>query len=291
MRTTKLVTALIFAFYCTRASAGSDVHFTAALSYTFPELCPVYSTAGELIRPCSDPSTRTVYAGHAAFQLVDHDLLFSISAPSGDWDFTIIKASGESIQVATCAYYGYERVPVPPPIYVPGEEIIIGDLEPIDPGEQPPLTTPTDTNYFEIIRFIQPCNPASVLHLSENDIIGLLAGTWQIEARQPTPPDPINSPLVPVFGSFIVPLDSDADGVPDFRDACASTPPGALIRAEGCSIEQLSPCTGPWKNHGEYVKHMRAVVGSFLEEGLITPAVAQTMLRGAANSNCGRPSR
>ena len=59
--------------------------------------------------------------------------------------------------------------------------------------------------------------------------------------------------------------DSDGDGVPDAFDLCPGTPPGAVVDASGCSIDQLCPCNGPWKNHGEYVSSVAK-----LAEGITT---------------------
>jgi len=44
--------------------------------------------------------------------------------------------------------------------------------------------------------------------------------------------------------SNLVLLDSDGDGVPDCRDECPDTAPGAVVDERGCSIEQLVPCYG-----------------------------------------------
>jgi len=85
--------------------------------------------------------------------------------------------------------------------------------------------------------------------------------------------------------------DSDGDGVWDYLDQCPGTPPGAIVDANGCSIEQLCPCDGPWKNHGDYVRHVQAVVTRFVREGLITHAQAASILRQAAASDCGKPPR
>ena len=59
--------------------------------------------------------------------------------------------------------------------------------------------------------------------------------------------------------------DADADGVPDSLDLCPGTPAGAIVDADGCSIDQIAPCSGPasggtWKNHGQYVSAVAQVV-------------------------------
>jgi len=87
--------------------------------------------------------------------------------------------------------------------------------------------------------------------------------------------------------------DSDADGVPDSLDHCPNTPAGAIVNAQGCSIDQLVPCSGPrpgksWKNHHQYVLAVANEVVEFLEEGLLTEEQANTIVSTAIKSNCGR---
>jgi hypothetical protein len=82
--------------------------------------------------------------------------------------------------------------------------------------------------------------------------------------------------------------DVDADGVPDSQDQCPGTPPGAIVNAEGCSIEQLVPCNGPWKNHGEYVSTLVHVTQAFERDGLITQDQQEDIVSSGARSNCGK---
>lgn len=86
-------------------------------------------------------------------------------------------------------------------------------------------------------------------------------------------------------------LDDDGDGVPDNQDQCLGTSPGAVVNARGCSLEQLCPCSGQWKNHAEYSKCARNAAGSFVNVGLMTPAEARTVIRQAVQSDCGKPGR
>jgi hypothetical protein len=90
--------------------------------------------------------------------------------------------------------------------------------------------------------------------------------------------------------------DSDGDGVPDSLDRCPGTPLGAIVNADGCSIDQLAPCAGPvsggvWKNHGQYVSTVAHVTEDFVEQGLISEAQAEAIVSAAARSNCGFKSR
>jgi hypothetical protein len=90
--------------------------------------------------------------------------------------------------------------------------------------------------------------------------------------------------------SWIVALapDSDCDGVMDSEDICPDTAAGAVVDANGCSIEQLAPCDGPWRNHAQYVKAVVKAVANFLRAGLIEPAAARAIIKEALHSDCGK---
>ena len=86
--------------------------------------------------------------------------------------------------------------------------------------------------------------------------------------------------------------DADADGVADSLDLCPGTPAGAIVDANGCSIDQIAPCSGPasggaWKNHGQYVSTVAQAAEAFVEQRLISEAQAEEILAQAAQSNCG----
>jgi hypothetical protein len=86
--------------------------------------------------------------------------------------------------------------------------------------------------------------------------------------------------------------DEDGDGVPDSRDLCPGTPAGAIVDADGCSIDQIAPCSGPasggtWKNHGQYVSSIAHAVDAFRAQGLISEEQAQEIIVQAAQSDCG----
>jgi len=90
------------------------------------------------------------------------------------------------------------------------------------------------------------------------------------------------------FGAQIVPPDLDQDGVPDYRDQCLGTAPNKVVDSSGCAIEQLCPCNGPWRNHGEYVACMKRVTAEFDSAGLIDDAQRRALINHAAQSNCGK---
>jgi hypothetical protein len=96
-----------------------------------------------------------------------------------------------------------------------------------------------------------------------------------------------NRPDIQMRGQIIL-LDSDNDGVPDFQDLCPNTPPGSTINTSGCSIEQLCPCDGPWRNHGEYLSALRDATGEFVADRLITKSEQKAIMAVGAKSNCGK---
>jgi hypothetical protein len=92
------------------------------------------------------------------------------------------------------------------------------------------------------------------------------------------------------------PPDTDGDGVEDEADQCPATPEGTVVDADGCSIAELCPCSGPrqggrWRSHGEYAACVRQTVRSFLRDDLVTRAEARKIAESAARSNCGRRRR
>jgi hypothetical protein len=88
-------------------------------------------------------------------------------------------------------------------------------------------------------------------------------------------------------GCPIVIGDSDNDGVPNDRDQCPNTPAGTVVNEHGCSIAQLCPCSGPWRNHNEYVLCVQATAQQFVDAGLITIAQRDAAVAAAQASNCG----
>jgi len=96
--------------------------------------------------------------------------------------------------------------------------------------------------------------------------------------------------------SLLGETDADGDGVPDSLDLCPGTPAGAIVDANGCSINQLAPCSGPasggrWKNHGQYVSAVASAAEAFLAQGLISADQADAIVALAAQSNCGSAGR
>jgi len=86
--------------------------------------------------------------------------------------------------------------------------------------------------------------------------------------------------------------DEDGDGVGDSLDLCPGTPAGAIVDENGCSIDQIAPCSGPasggtWKSHGQYVSIVAQAAEAFVEKHLINEVQAEEIVAQAAQSNCG----
>ncbi|HTD66196.1 MAG TPA: Ig-like domain-containing protein [Candidatus Limnocylindria bacterium] len=82
--------------------------------------------------------------------------------------------------------------------------------------------------------------------------------------------------------------DSDGDGVADVRDRCANTPSGQVVNENGCSIAQICPCAGPWRNHRQYVKCVEDTSEAFVDAGLSGEDEREEIIEEAQESNCGR---
>jgi hypothetical protein len=100
----------------------------------------------------------------------------------------------------------------------------------------------------------------------------------------------------PFNAAFSLSTDSDEDGVADSADLCPDTAQGAVVNADGCSIDQLAPCDGPasggtWKNHGQYVSSIAHAAEDFLAQGLITEDQKDVIVSNAARSRCGSKAR
>jgi CubicO group peptidase (beta-lactamase class C family) len=86
--------------------------------------------------------------------------------------------------------------------------------------------------------------------------------------------------------------DIDDDGVLNENDDCEDTPVGEIVNpSNGCSIEQLVPCNGNWKNHGQYVSASTKVLKSFVRQGLITKKGIKAFMKKKASSDCGKKGK
>ena len=118
--------------------------------------------------------------------------------------------------------------------------------------------------------------------LTPDQVTQLKAGLWYVNIKS------TDFPNGELRGQILLP-DSDGDGVSDDQDVCPDTLPGVVADANGCSIEQLCPCSGPWKDHREYVKSVKEQAFRFWKEGRITVHQRNAIVKEAAQSNCGNP--
>ena len=99
--------------------------------------------------------------------------------------------------------------------------------------------------------------------------------------------NPSNSGSAVFENITIGPTDLDGDGIPDTADECPNTPLCTVVNSQGCSIDQLAPCEGPWRNHGQYMAAVAQAAGQFLAEGLISDKEKDALISTAAKSACG----
>ena len=149
-------------------------------------------------------------------------------------------------------------------------------IAPTNPGQNPRPTPPAPPR--PPIPAVPPCELSDVHGISPAEKKALWAGLLYVEAEG--------------FGARIrgqiLLADSDGDGVPDYLDECPDTSADSLVTRDGCSLEQLAPCDGPWKNHGQFVKAFKEATKSFVEEGLITHKAKKELDKEAAHSDCGK---
>ncbi len=186
-----------------------------------------------------------------------------------------------------------------------GEGAVTGEAVLITVNFNPPISLPADHYFFR----------PEVL-LSSGDFLWLSAPKPIVAPGTPFTPDLQtwirNDALAPDWlrigtditgqGPFNAAFslagetDADADGVPDSLDLCPATPAGAIVDANGCSIDQIAPCSGPasggtWNNHGQYVSSVAHAAEAFLAQDLISADQADEIVEQAAQSDCGAKSR
>ena len=85
--------------------------------------------------------------------------------------------------------------------------------------------------------------------------------------------------------------DADEDGVCGDVDACLETDEGELVNAAGCSIADICPSDGEYKNHGEYVSCVAHAAEDFLEAGLISDEEKDAIVSAAGQSDIGKKGK
>lgn len=128
-----------------------------------------------------------------------------------------------------------------------------------------------------------------VLALEPDQILQLLAGLIYVRAVYDH-----DSPRLPSPGEIrdqITLLDTDSDGIPDYVDQCPGTLAGSLVNSNGCSIADLCPCEGPWKNHGQFEHCVKEAAKDFEKAGLITKPQRHEIEKAAKESDCGKKEK
>jgi hypothetical protein len=122
--------------------------------------------------------------------------------------------------------------------------------------------------------------------LSPEQVEQVRAGLWYVNIRSSNfPQGEVRGQICPSFPEG----DCDGDGVPNKDDVCLNTAPGDIVDGDGCSIAQLVPCSGPWRNHRAYVRAVREQAFRFWRERRITAAERNAIVRRAEQSSCGHP--
>ena len=120
------------------------------------------------------------------------------------------------------------------------------------------------------------CVARGAVCLSDEQTRELLAGLWQLR---------ING-----FNAIgqILPVDSDHDSIPDFLDHCPNTAANHVTNADGCSLDDLCPCDGTWRNQGDYLRCLIRTSAQFQRDGLLAAPQRRALLREAIHSDCGK---
>ncbi|HYV26585.1 MAG TPA: hypothetical protein VFA77_03570, partial [Candidatus Eisenbacteria bacterium] len=186
-----------------------------------------------------------------------------------------------------------------------GEGPVTGEEVLITVTFTPPITLPADHYFFrpevllergDFLWLSAPktiAAPADLQSWIRNDD---LAPDWLRIGTDITAEGPFNAAFSLSGETGETNADADNDGVSDSSDLCADTPQGAVVNADGCSIDQLVPCGGPasggpWKNHGEYVSSVAHATQAFLAAGLINQDQKDAIVSQAAQSDCGSKAR
>jgi hypothetical protein len=182
-----------------------------------------------------------------------------------------------------------------------GEDAVTGEEVLFTVNFNPPISLPADHYFFrpEVLLssgdFLWLSAPRPILAPGSPFMPDLqswirndnLAPDWLRIGTDITGQGPFNAAF-----SLSGETDADADGVADSLDQCPGTPAGAIVDENGCSIDQIAPCSGPasggtWKNHGQYVSTVAHAAGAFLAQDLISADEAEEIVTQAAQSNCG----
>jgi hypothetical protein len=151
------------------------------------------------------------------------------------------------------------------------------------------LTIFKDSNGKNAIIYFANCMvspPLEFSNLEQGVINGTTIGGYFQIVNAPT--IATNNGLATFQNIKIGAPDQDFDGVADASDQCPGTPPCTIVTSSGCSIDQLAPCEGPWRNHGAYVSAVAHVVNDLVSEGRLSEHEGSAIVSQAAQSDCGK---
>jgi hypothetical protein len=243
----------------------------------------VFPPSGNVPNRTNSPSD--VEIGSATRDSRDGTLAFSVTLLSSS--FTASNSVVNGINKSPGQHTGGEGA-------VSGQEVLVSVTF------NPPIALPADHYFFRPEALLSSGNflwlsapkptapPLFVGDLQSWIRNDNLAPDWLRIGTDITGQGPFNASF-----SLLGETDEDADGVPDSLDQCPGTAPGAIVNADGCSIEQLVPCDGPasggsWRNHGEYVSSIAHVTQQFRAQGLIDENQRAEIVSNAARSDCGK---
>src|SRR5438477_2494761 len=125
------------------------------------------------------------------------------------------------------------------------------------------------------------------INLTAEEISQLEAGLWYVNIKSAAFPNgEIRGQICPQTPDS----DCDFDGVPNKDDLCPNTPPNSVTDKNGCSIEELVPCDGPWKDHHAYVEAVKNEAFRIWREGSINAHERNFIVEQAQDSCCGKPA-
>src|SRR6266581_1350117 len=153
-----------------------------------------------------------------------------------------------------------------------------------------PSTTTTSTSTTSTIGTSSTATTASTSSSTSTTVASVSSSTVTTTPSTTTTSTATVAPSTSTTLPAVPGGDSDGDGVPDARDACAGTPPGDVVDASGCS---LCPCDGPrgggrWQSRSAYLRCVRGPAKLRVALGVLGRHERRSALERARQSSCGR---
>ncbi|HEX3552182.1 MAG TPA: DUF5074 domain-containing protein [Thermoanaerobaculia bacterium] len=266
--------------FCGAITATPDGSAVWANSLTFPPLAIVMAVI--------DPATNT-------FTTFPLGGLFNVNAiaftPDGAFAYLAVNdgSGGRVLVIDTATHAQVAVIPVgtfpgaatisPDGSFVYVANITTANVSVIDTATNTVVATVPVGSFPRAIAFTADGASAYVTNGNSNSISVIDTATLTVTSTFGTGSRP---------WGIVFQQDSDHDGVLNNHDNCPGTPAGETVDANGCSISQLCPCAGSWKNHGKYVSCVAHTSESFVNAGLITEAQKDALVSAAGRSSCGK---